>query len=145
MESITQGFKFCKWKNAKKRIEYYENQLDTSTPTGKLVFHVIRAVAEFEKDIIHERVRAGLSKARRKGKLLGRPPIAAIRQRHLALDLSFQDDEPIRMSKIPEVSTRMATAYAKKTRRTMDRDVNKLIDMGLMERTKDGIRAKRDL
>ena len=102
-------------------------------------------MAEFEKDIIHERVRAGLAKARRKGKLLGRPPIAAIRQRHLALDLSFQTDESIRMSKIPEVSTRMATAYAKKTRKTMVRDINKLINMGLMERTKDGIRAKRDL
>lgn len=70
---------------------------------------------------------------------------AAIRQRHLALDLSFQTDESIRMSKIPEVSTRMATAYAKKTRKTMVRDINKLINMGLMERTKDGIRAKRDL
>ena len=70
---------------------------------------------------------------------------AAIRQRHLALDLSFQTDEPIRMSKIPEISTRMAAAYAKKTRKTMVRDVNKLINMGLMERTKDGIRAKREI
>jgi len=38
-----------------------------------LVFHVIGAVAEFEKDIIRERVRAGLANARRKGKRLGRP------------------------------------------------------------------------
>ena len=38
----------------------YENQLDTSTPTGKVVFHVIGAVAEFEKNNIRERVRAGL-------------------------------------------------------------------------------------
>ena len=70
---------------------------------------------------------------------------AAVRQRHLALDLSFQTDEPVRISKIPEVSTRMATAYAKKTRKTMVRDVNKLINMGLMERTKDGVRAKREI
>jgi DNA invertase Pin-like site-specific DNA recombinase len=53
----------------------YENQLDTSTPTGKLVFHVIGAVAEFEKDIIRERVRAGLENAKRKGKKLGRRQI----------------------------------------------------------------------
>ncbi len=53
----------------------YENQLDTSTPTGKLVFHVIGAVAEFEKDIIGERVKAGLENAKRKGKRLGRPPV----------------------------------------------------------------------
>ena len=54
----------------------YENQLDTSTPTGKLVFHVIGAVAEFEKDIIRERVKAGLENAKRKGKKLGRPSVS---------------------------------------------------------------------
>jgi len=53
----------------------YDNNLDTSTPTGKLVFHVIGAVAEFEKDIIKERVKAGLENARRKGKKLGRPGV----------------------------------------------------------------------
>jgi DNA invertase Pin-like site-specific DNA recombinase len=44
------------------------------TPTGKLVFQIVGAVAEFEKDIIKERVIAGLANARRKGKRLGRPP-----------------------------------------------------------------------
>ncbi|MFC1838876.1 Fic family protein [Thermodesulfobacteriota bacterium] len=67
------------------------------------------------------------------------------RQRRLALDLSFYTDKPIRISKIPEISTRMAAAYAKKTRKTMVRDVNKLIDMGLFERTKEGIRAKQEV
>jgi len=43
--------------------------------TGKLVFQIIGAVAEFEKDIIRERVRAGLDNARQKGKRLGRPSI----------------------------------------------------------------------
>jgi Fic family protein len=70
---------------------------------------------------------------------------AAVRQRHLALDLSFATDESIRISKIPETSTRMAAAYAKKTKKTMIRDVNKLINMGLMERTKEGVRAKREV
>jgi DNA invertase Pin-like site-specific DNA recombinase len=54
----------------------YDNKIDTSTPTGKLVFQVIGAVAEFERDIISERVKAGLNNAKRKGKRLGRPPIA---------------------------------------------------------------------
>ena len=45
---------------------------------------------------------------------------AAIRQRRLALDLSFATDEPIRISNIPEVSTRMAAAYARKTRKTFE-------------------------
>ena len=53
----------------------YENQIDTSTPSGKLVFQVIGAVAEFERDIIKERVVAGLVNAKRKGKKLGRPRI----------------------------------------------------------------------
>lgn len=53
----------------------YDNNLDTSTPTGKLVFQIVGAVAEFEKDIIRERVVAGLAAARNKGKQLGRPPI----------------------------------------------------------------------
>jgi DNA invertase Pin-like site-specific DNA recombinase len=53
----------------------YDNNLDTTTPMGKLVFQIIGAVAEFEKDIIRERVRAGLENARQKGKRLGRPAI----------------------------------------------------------------------
>lgn len=49
-------------------------QLDTSTPTGKMVFTVLGAVAELERSLIAERVRAGLRNARAKGKRLGRPP-----------------------------------------------------------------------
>jgi DNA invertase Pin-like site-specific DNA recombinase len=54
----------------------YDNKIDTSSPTGKLVFQVIGAVAEFERNIISERVKAGLRNARRKGKRLGRPPVS---------------------------------------------------------------------
>jgi DNA invertase Pin-like site-specific DNA recombinase len=53
----------------------YDNGLDTTTPTGRLLFHVVGAVAEFEKGIIRERVKAGLENARRKGRRLGRPEI----------------------------------------------------------------------
>jgi DNA invertase Pin-like site-specific DNA recombinase len=48
-------------------------QVDTSTPMGKMVFTVICAVAELERNLIVERVRAGLRHARAKGKRLGRP------------------------------------------------------------------------
>ena len=48
-------------------------QVDTSTPTGKLIFTVLGAVAELERSLIAERVRAGLRNARAKGKRLGRP------------------------------------------------------------------------
>ena len=53
----------------------YDNNLDTSTPTGKLVFQIVGAVAEFEKDIIRDRVISGLANAKAKGKQLGRPTL----------------------------------------------------------------------
>jgi DNA invertase Pin-like site-specific DNA recombinase len=49
--------------------------VDTSTPTGKMVFTVLGAVAELERSLIAERVRAGLRNARAKGKRLGRPRV----------------------------------------------------------------------
>jgi len=48
-------------------------QVDTSTPTGKMIFTVLGAVAELERSLIVERVRAGLRNAKAKGKKLGRP------------------------------------------------------------------------
>lgn len=49
--------------------------LDTSTPAGRMVFTVLGAVAELERSLIAERVRAGLRNARAKGKKLGRPRV----------------------------------------------------------------------
>jgi DNA invertase Pin-like site-specific DNA recombinase len=48
--------------------------IDTATPAGKMVFTVLGAVAELERSLIVERVKAGLRNARAKGKRLGRPP-----------------------------------------------------------------------
>jgi DNA invertase Pin-like site-specific DNA recombinase len=53
-------------------ISYKEN-LDLSTPSGRLMFNVIAAMAEFERDMIRERTIAGVRHARSKGKVLGRP------------------------------------------------------------------------
>jgi DNA invertase Pin-like site-specific DNA recombinase len=47
--------------------------IDTSTPVGKLVFTILGAVAEMERELIRERIRAGVRNARAKGKKLGRP------------------------------------------------------------------------
>src|SRR6202049_674656 len=49
-------------------------QVDTTTPTGKMIFTVLGAVAELERSLIAERVRAGMRNARAKGKCIGRPP-----------------------------------------------------------------------
>src|ERR1700689_3159816 len=60
-------------------------QMDTSTPTGKMVFTVLGAVAELERSLIVERVKAGLRNARAKGKRLGRPRTVADSARIAAL------------------------------------------------------------
>src|SRR5215472_16508239 len=59
------------------RIDFvsYSEQMDTATPDGKMVFTVLGAVAELERSLIAERVRAGLRNARAKGKKLGRPRV----------------------------------------------------------------------
>jgi DNA invertase Pin-like site-specific DNA recombinase len=49
--------------------------IDTSTPGGKLIFHVFGALAEFEKDLIRERTIAGLAAARARGRNGGRPTV----------------------------------------------------------------------
>jgi DNA invertase Pin-like site-specific DNA recombinase len=60
-------------------------QMDTSTPAGRMVFTVLGAVAELERSLIAERVRAGLRNARAKGKRLGRPRVYADASRIAAL------------------------------------------------------------
>lgn len=50
--------------------------IDTSTPTGRVMFTIIGAMAEFERNLIRERVSAGLQAAKRRGKPLGRPRVA---------------------------------------------------------------------
>src|SRR5262249_24133414 len=49
--------------------------IDTSTPMGKMIFTVLGAVAELERNLIRERVHMGISRARKQGKALGRPRV----------------------------------------------------------------------
>ncbi|MFC1574257.1 recombinase family protein [Candidatus Latescibacterota bacterium] len=88
----------------------YDNSLDTSTPTGKLVFHVVGSVAEFERDIIRERVRAGLANARRNGKRLGRPSILAkvSEKIHLLKEKGLSNRAIARQLKVGEATVRRA-------------------------------------
>lgn len=48
--------------------------IDTTTPAGRLLFHMMAALAEFERDLIKERTNAGLAAARKRGRTGGRPP-----------------------------------------------------------------------
>ncbi len=52
-----------------------QESIDTTTPGGRLVFHVFAALAEFERDLIRERTNAGLAAARARGRKGGRPSV----------------------------------------------------------------------
>ena len=58
-------------------------QIDTSTPGGRLTFTVLAAVSELERSLITERVRMGIQNARRKGVRLGRPPLRTLSSNEL--------------------------------------------------------------
>jgi len=59
--------------------------VDTSTPNGRLVFGIFASIAEFERELIRDRVRSGLAAARAKGKQLGRPRVEADARRIASL------------------------------------------------------------
>ena len=61
--------------------------LDTTSSGGRLIFHMFGALAEFERDLIRERTQAGLSAARARGRLGGRPKLLTPEKRKLAVQL----------------------------------------------------------
>ena len=73
-------------------------QIDTTTPTGKLVFHFFGALAEFERDLIRERTTAGLAAARARGKRGGRPVKLTATQ--VAMAQRMHDDPAIPLENI---------------------------------------------
>jgi DNA invertase Pin-like site-specific DNA recombinase len=88
-------------------ISYQEN-IDTSSPLGKAIFTIVSAIAELERNIIVDRVKAGLRRARESGKKLGRPK---------RLDLNFEElrkmrDQGLSFKKIGDrVNACPATIY----------------------------------
>lgn len=74
-----------------------QENIDTTTSGGKLIFHIFGALAEFEREVIRERTRVGLQAARARGRLGGRPraldpkKIALARSLYESRDYSIQD------------------------------------------------------
>jgi DNA invertase Pin-like site-specific DNA recombinase len=64
-----------------------QEQVDTTTPGGKLVFHVFAALAEFERDLIRERTSAWLAAARARGRRGGRPSVMTPHKLQVAQEL----------------------------------------------------------
>lgn len=67
-----------------------QEQIDTTTSSGKLTFHLFSALAEFERDIIRERTQAGLKAARSRGRVGGRPH--ALTTKELGILKQLHDD-----------------------------------------------------
>jgi DNA invertase Pin-like site-specific DNA recombinase len=72
-----------------------QESIDTTSPGGRLVFHIFGALAEFERNLIRERTKAGLDAARARGRKGGRPLRLTPHQQALAIDL-YQRKHPVK-------------------------------------------------
>ena len=77
--------------------------IDTTTPAGRLVFHVFASIAQFERERISERTREGLESARKRGRIGGRPPALTPAQK--AEVRRMRDDEQRAVSEIARLFT----------------------------------------
>ncbi len=68
-------------------LKSLHESIDTTSSSGKLIFHLFGALAEFERNLIRERTRAGLKAARARGRLGGRPKILSANKQALAIKL----------------------------------------------------------
>jgi len=131
------------------RMEYYR-QLERSVRTDGDLVHFLRYAVTGLRDGLREQI--GVIRAQQwdvvwrnfvHEQFRDKTSPSDVRRRHLVLDLSLRD-EPTPTAKLSEVSTRMARAYAGKTEKTIARDVNALIAMKLLEKTPNGIRARKE-
>lgn len=78
-----------------------QENIDTGTSGGKLIFHIFSALAEFERDLIQERTQAGLKAARARGKMGGRPPLLDTRQINRMIEM--YDDQKNTVAEICKI------------------------------------------
>ncbi len=75
--------------------------IDTSTPAGRLIFHVFASIAQFERERISERTREGLEAAKKRGRVGGRPPALSAAQRDEVRRM--RDEEGRRLTEIAQL------------------------------------------
>ena len=85
--------------------------IDTTTPAGRLVFHVFASIAQFERERISERTKEGLEAARKRGRIGGRPPALSAAQKAEVRRMRDDEDRPL-----PEIA-RLFNVSAKTVRR----------------------------
>ncbi|MEP1326992.1 MULTISPECIES: recombinase family protein [Alphaproteobacteria] len=86
--------------------------IDTTTPAGRLVFHVFASIAQFERERISERTREGLVSARKRGRIGGRPPALTTAQKNEVRQMRDQEHRAVsdiaRLFKVSERTVRRA-------------------------------------
>ncbi|MBA3534940.1 MAG: recombinase family protein, partial [Ardenticatenales bacterium] len=91
-----------------------QEQLDTTTAGGTLIFHIFAALAEFERDLIRDRTKAGLAAARARGRIGGRPKGVDLKKKKAALALKKEGGHSVR--EICEIVGISRNTYYKYTR-----------------------------
>ena len=82
-----------------------KDSIDLTTAQGRLMFQIIAAMAEFERELIRERVKAGMANARTKGKQIGRPSLGIDREQVAALKSAGQSWNQISDALVCSVAT----------------------------------------
>jgi len=78
-----------------------QESIDTTSPGGRLVFHIFASLAEFERDLIRERTNAGLAAARARGRVGGRPP--SLTGDKLATAKKLYDQQDLTVAQIGDI------------------------------------------
>ncbi len=92
-------------------LKVLTGDVDTTTPTGRLVFGLFATLAEFERDLIHERTMAGLAAARARGRAGGRPRVMTRQKLRAAMAL-MADRENATRDVAQQLGVSLSTLYA---------------------------------
>jgi DNA invertase Pin-like site-specific DNA recombinase len=112
--------------NRKIGFKSIQENIDTTTSGGKLVFHIFGALAEFERDIIRERTQAGLIAARARGRKGGRPKALTPKKAQMVHDLYRNKDNSIdEICKTLSISRTTLYRYIKTGEYKLNRDLVK--------------------
>lgn len=93
-------------------IYFHKQAIDTSTPSGKLLFNLVAVFSSYEREIIRERVLAGLEKARANGVKLGRKPLAPITAKQIK-ERRDRGDSVRKIARALDISIASVSRYAK--------------------------------
>ena len=108
-------------------LRSFHESIDTSSSAGRLVFHVFGALAEFERNLIRERTRAGLEAARARGRRGGRPAALDQDRRDLAVKLYHEKRHTVRqVCKMMGISKPTLYKYVESARKeSVDFDIER--------------------